>query len=147
MTITAQALQAGTVNNTPTVTGTEFDGNTANNSAPVSTLVTSGADIQVATTASPSPVLAGTNVTYTIAVTNLGPENGVDDDHHRHLARVLDVHFLSLTGGGVCGGTGNARSVGFSAPTPSGGSATITIVARVNAGTADGTSSRTRHSR
>ena len=71
----------------PTITGTitagtvvalgansgEVDPNTFNNSASVSTTVGPAADLGVTAFATPSPVVAGSNLSYIVTVFNLGP--------------------------------------------------------------------------
>ena len=42
------------------------------------TTVLAAADVSVALTASPNPVLLGSDLTYTIAVSNLGPDPASD---------------------------------------------------------------------
>ena len=59
--------------NTAIVTATAFDPNAANNSSTATTTVSAGADLAVAKSDSPDPVLAGTDLTYTLTVTNHGP--------------------------------------------------------------------------
>jgi uncharacterized repeat protein (TIGR01451 family) len=61
--------------NTVTVSSATSDPNTANNTAVVKTTVTSPtqADVAIIKTASPEPVDQGTNLTYTLQVTNNGP--------------------------------------------------------------------------
>lgn len=94
-------------------------------------LNTSAADLAITKTDSPDPVVNGADVTYTITVTNNGAANAqsvvVTDD------LPANVSFVSCasTGGGVCGGSGNNRTVTFSS-LASGASATITLVATAN---------------
>jgi uncharacterized repeat protein (TIGR01451 family) len=64
---------AGNISNTATVTATENDPVTADNSATASTQVNPVADLAVTKTDSPDPVNANSNLTYTISVTNNGP--------------------------------------------------------------------------
>jgi CSLREA domain-containing protein/uncharacterized repeat protein (TIGR01451 family) len=86
------------------------------------------ADLMVTKTASPNPVTVGSNLTFTITATNNGPDvvtNAVVSDN-----LPLSVVFVSCnaTNGGVCGGSGNNRTITF--PTlAAGASATITLVA------------------
>jgi uncharacterized repeat protein (TIGR01451 family) len=63
------------ITNTPTVSSTAGDPNSANNSATTSVTVASPsqADVSILKTASPEPVNQGTNLTYTLQVTNGGP--------------------------------------------------------------------------
>ena len=93
---------------------------------------TGTADLSVTKADSPDPVVTGGDVTYTITVTNNGP--GVAQSVVVTDNLPANVTFVSCnsTGGGVCGGTGNNRTVTFSS-LAIGASATITLVA-----TADG---------
>jgi uncharacterized repeat protein (TIGR01451 family) len=61
--------------NSPNITSTVGDPNTANNTASVNTTVASPtqAFVSITKTASPEPVDQGTNLTYTIVVKNAGP--------------------------------------------------------------------------
>jgi len=72
------AVPAGTANgaiitNTATVAAATPDPTPGNNSATATTTVVSSADLSVTLTDSPDPVAAGTNLTYTVAVSNAGP--------------------------------------------------------------------------
>lgn len=51
------------------------DTNPANNLASAATTVSTSADLAVTKTDAPDPVTAGTNITYTVSVTNNGPSN------------------------------------------------------------------------
>ncbi len=77
--VTPQAAAAPSITNTASVSATEPDPNPANNSASVTTTVTPVADLAVTKTSSPTSVPIGSNITYTIKVTNNGPSpaNGV----------------------------------------------------------------------
>ncbi len=96
------------------------------------------ADLSITKGDSPDPVETGTNITYTINVTN----NGLDTAHDVVVTDNLpsETTFVSCssTDGGVCGGTGNNRTVTFSS-LPNGESATITLVATVNCDVANNT--------
>jgi uncharacterized repeat protein (TIGR01451 family) len=95
-------------------------------------------DPKVAIVASPAVVLTGSNVTYTITVSNGRPvqaDNVVVSDT---LPPGLTFVGCSATGGGVCGGSGNIRTVSFA--TLAGNSTqTITLVAAVDCATPNGT--------
>lgn len=94
-------------------------------------LDTSSADLSITKTDSPDPVTIGSNVTYTLTVTN----NGVADAQNITVTDNLpsSVSFISCssTSGGVCGGSGNNRTVAFPS-LASGSSAEITLVATAN---------------
>ncbi|HEX8410119.1 MAG TPA: lamin tail domain-containing protein [Thermoanaerobaculia bacterium] len=72
---TSAALANGALlTNTATVATTTTESSTANNTATATTTVGTGsADVSVTKTDSPDPVNAGSNLTYTITVTNAGP--------------------------------------------------------------------------
>ena len=72
-TITVTPTAEGIITASATVSATEFDPVTANNTASVSTTVGPAADLGISLSAFPSPVVAGSNVSYTIGVTNSGP--------------------------------------------------------------------------
>jgi uncharacterized protein len=96
------------------------------------------ADLSITKTDSPDPVVTGSGITYTITVTN----NGIDNASNVVVTDNLPVQttFVSCnsTGGGVCGGSGNNRSITFTT-LPIGGSAVITIQATVNCSVSEGT--------
>ena len=96
------------------------------------------ADPAITMQASPSPVLAGSDVTFAITVTNARPTAALNVIVQDVLPASLAFVSCASTGGGVCGGSGNSRTVSF-ASIPGGGSAVITIVATVDCAVADGT--------
>jgi uncharacterized repeat protein (TIGR01451 family) len=65
---------AGTLSNTATISGPNADTNPGNNSATAVTTVTASADLSVNKTG-PATANAGTNITYTVTLTNNGPSN------------------------------------------------------------------------
>ena len=64
---------AETIINTANVTGDQGDPNTANNSAAELTVVNPQTDLAVTKSDSPDPVIAGETLTYSIGVSNAGP--------------------------------------------------------------------------
>jgi uncharacterized repeat protein (TIGR01451 family) len=100
VTITVQPLAtaAPQISDSATVSSDTYDPDTSNNTPPtVTTIVGAVADLQVGMTASPSPVVAGQDVTYTITAIDNGPSDAtgvVVTDY------VPDgVTFVSATGG------------------------------------------------
>jgi uncharacterized repeat protein (TIGR01451 family) len=73
VTLVVTPTAAGTITNTTSVTASETDPVPANNSAGATTTVSPVANLSVSKTDSADPILVGSNLTYTIIVTNLGP--------------------------------------------------------------------------
>jgi uncharacterized repeat protein (TIGR01451 family) len=96
------------------------------------------ADLSITKTASPDPVTTGDDLTYTVTVTNNGPDPATSVVVTDNLPAETTFVSCSSTGEGVCGGSGNNRTVTFPL-LPSGQSETITFVANVNCSVADGT--------
>jgi uncharacterized repeat protein (TIGR01451 family) len=96
------------------------------------------ADLEITKTDSPDPVITGNDVTYTVTVTNNGPDAATSVTVTDNLPPETTFVSCASTGGGVCGGSGNNRTVTFPLLT-SGQSETITFVANVNCSVADGT--------
>src|SRR5438132_416642 len=67
------ASASGSISNTATVSSDQPDGDSANNSATEKTAVAQNADLLITKSDSPDPVVAGTDLTYTLKVTNNGP--------------------------------------------------------------------------
>ncbi len=95
------------------------------------------ADLSLTKTDSPDPVTAGQNLSYTITLTNNGPDAATAATVSDNLPASLTFVSCAATGGGVCGGTGANRTINFASLAAS-ASATITLVARVNCSTPDG---------
>ena len=97
------------------------------------------ADLRITKSVSSSSFVPGDLVSYTITLSNLGP----DDASNIQVTDVLpaSVAFVSCaaTNSGVCSGSGNDRTVVYSSLV-SGATSTISITATVNQGVADGTS-------
>jgi uncharacterized protein (TIGR03437 family) len=90
------------------------------------------ADLSITKSDSPDPVITGSNVTYTITVTNNGAANAQSVVVTDNLPASISFVSCAANNGGVCSGEGNNGTITFSS-LASGSSATITIVA-----TADG---------
>ncbi|MGL4107558.1 DUF7507 domain-containing protein [Clostridium sp. LP20] len=72
-TVSSSAL--GTISNTAIVESTTIDPNPSNNISTITTQVNTSADISVLKTASPTPVIAGESIVYTVVVSNAGPSD------------------------------------------------------------------------
>ncbi|HEU4386749.1 MAG TPA: hypothetical protein VFV34_03050 [Blastocatellia bacterium] len=98
-------------------------------------------DLSVTVTASPLTAVTGTNITYTIIVTNDGPGTAVNVTVNDTLPAQTNFVSCSSTTNGVCGGTGRDRTVTFQTLGPK-QSAIISIVASVDCSSIDGTTIR-----
>jgi len=95
-------------------------------------------DLEITKTASPDPVLTGSNVTYSIAIRNKRPDAATSVLMTDLLPAGTSFVSCSATGGGVCGGLSNMRTVTF-ATIPGGATVNIQIVAVVTCSLANGT--------
>jgi uncharacterized protein (TIGR03437 family) len=95
------------------------------------------ADLAIAMTASPNLVVTGSIITYMLTVTNSGPGIAGAVVVTDNAPASVNFASCSSTGGGVCGGSGNNRTVSFTSLAP-GTSATITLIASVNCALAGG---------
>jgi len=112
-----------------TATATDPSGNTSEFSVCVTFFGL--ADLSISKGAAPSPAIAGSNITFTMTVTNSGPNAAQSVTVTDNLPSSTAFVSCMSTGGGVCGGSGNNRTITFSA-IPAQASAVITIVARVS---------------
>ena len=94
-------------------------------------LDTSSADLSITKADSPDPVTIGSDVTYTLTITNNGAALAESVIVMDNLPSSVTFVSCSSTGGGVCGGSGSNRTVQFTA-LASGGSAIVTLVAAAN---------------
>jgi uncharacterized repeat protein (TIGR01451 family) len=142
----AVQVNAGTatgtqIADTDSITSGTNDPNLANNSATVLTIVGAAntANLVVTNVASPNPVIAGNNITYTVVITNNGPSTAstlVFSEAIPANTTFVSAAATSGTGGWTCTG------ISISCSNPSftmGSSTTFTVVVKVGAGTASGT--------
>ena len=143
ITVNANVLQSApsTVTNTALVSG-GGEVNLANDSATDVATVISSADLSITNAASPDPVAAGGNITYTQVVTNNGPSAA--DNATMVEAVPTNTTFVSMAtpAGWTCttpavGSTGNVVCTNLNMAGST--AATFSLVTKVNAGTANGT--------
>jgi uncharacterized repeat protein (TIGR01451 family) len=130
------------LSNTATVSAATTDPNPADNSATADTTVNASTDLSVTKTGSPDPVIAGTDLTYTIILANAGPS----DAQTVNLTDALPAGttFVSFTAPAgwtnttpAVGGTGTVTA---SIPTVAAGATPVfTLVVHVLSSVADGT--------
>jgi uncharacterized delta-60 repeat protein/uncharacterized repeat protein (TIGR01451 family) len=74
LTLTIRANSVGSITNAVVASANELDPNTVNNSGSVAaTVVAATADVSLSMIGTPNPVLLGSNVTYTLTISNAGP--------------------------------------------------------------------------
>jgi len=76
--VQTSAQSVGTITDSASVSSEDTDGNFGDLAATVNTTVLAAADLSVALTASANPVLLGSDLTYTMDVSNLGPDAASD---------------------------------------------------------------------
>ncbi|MGD0988576.1 MAG: C25 family cysteine peptidase [Candidatus Sulfotelmatobacter sp.] len=139
-------LANGTViTDTATASSSVSDPNSLNNTASASTVVgpSSTAEMTVTNVASPNPVVAGSDITYTQVATNVG--TGTANNPSLVETVPANTTFVSLTvpGGTTCTPTlvvGSTGTTTCTAPAaPAGSVGTVIFVVQVNAGAAAGT--------
>lgn len=137
----APTVVATTITATSTVSTTTTDPNAANNTTTVVTNVSQSCDLTVTNSGSPSPVTAGSNITYTQTVFNNGPSNCATGKFNE--LTPANTTFVSVavvtTGGGTWTCPNAAPIACTNASVPVGSTGTITAVYTVNAGTTAGT--------
>ena len=144
----SSSASTGTLTNTANVAVPLWlaDSNTANNTASDNSTVTLNANLGVTKTDGLASVNPGAAVTYTVVVSNAGPDasNGsVFTDAVPAALSTVTWACGSATGGATCGAAGGSgNSISTTANLPSGSSVTYTITGTLSAG-ATGTLSNT----
>ncbi len=95
-------------------------------------------ELAMAKAGSPGVVVTGSNITYTLGVINNTPSAASNTTVTDNLPATTTFVSCASGGGGVCGGSGNSRTVSF-AQFPGGGSASMTLVATANCEVPNGT--------
>jgi uncharacterized repeat protein (TIGR01451 family) len=141
VTVNTTVASGSMITQTDSVSSTTIDPNGANNSASVNVQVAGSADLAITNAASPVPVQAGNNITYTQIVTNNGPSTATTASLTETTPANTTFQSISAASGWSCttpavNGTGtiNCTNASFAS-----GSGTFTVVLKVNAGTVAGT--------
>lgn len=142
------AVAGGTqISETATVSSSLADPNSANNTATANDVVAASgtSDLVVTNSAAPVLVAAGSNVTYTQTVTNLGPTRATGTSFTQVTPPNTTFQSIAATGGFACGTTPVVGGTGtiictHGANFTVGSSATFSLVLQVNSGTPSGTS-------
>ncbi len=96
------------------------------------------ADLSLTKTASPARVAPGAQLTYSIAVTDGGPDDALAVNVSDRLPAGTKFVSCEATAGGVCGGSGNSRTISFDILDPD-SPASITLVVQVDPAAKPGT--------
>lgn len=113
-----------------------YDSNNANNGVTISTAyVTPDANLGVTASDSPDPVAPDGDITYTVTVTNAGPDAAVNARLNVALNNTLRVTSVTAPAGWNCGTITPGQGTSFTCTNgsfPNGGNAGFTIVLRAN---------------
>jgi uncharacterized repeat protein (TIGR01451 family) len=121
---------------TATTSSVTSDPNLANNTATADTVVEVQADLAVTLTDAPDPVIAGTQLTYTAVVSNIGPSDATGVVLSLPTPATTSFVSGSVSGGGACAGSPVVCTVtGSMLPNTS---RTVTIVMLVAASAPEG---------
>lgn len=139
--VNANVADGATLTNTATATSATAEGNPGNESGTATTTVATSADLSITKVDTPDPVTAGTNLTYTITVTNAGPSNAANLQLLDGLPAGTTFVSFAQPGGWSCTTPtpGNTGSVVCSIATLSPGSAIFTLTLAVDPALAGGT--------
>ncbi len=136
------SVASGTqITQTASVSSAVSDPNLTNNSASATVGVADSADLSVTNSASPVPVLAGSNITYTQVVTNAGPSTATNATFTEVTPPNTNFQSIAAPGGWACvhPAVGSPGTITCTNASFAPGSASFTVVLQVNAGTAAGT--------
>jgi uncharacterized repeat protein (TIGR01451 family) len=140
---TPPAAQTGTYSSTATITSTTPDPSDNDNSAEVDVTISTQSDYGIALTASPDPVNAGTNLTWTMTVTNNGPSTGMTASVSLPLPAGTTFVSLGAPAGWSCSspafGTNGAVTCSLTASMNPSTQAVFTVVSKVDSSTPSGT--------
>jgi uncharacterized repeat protein (TIGR01451 family) len=103
-----------TINETFTTSSDSGDSNNANNAIAVSTAyVTPHADMQITGSDSPDPVNPDGNITYTVTVTNAGPDAAANTTMSVLLNNTLTFQSITIPSGWTCPALSVGQGAGF----------------------------------
>jgi large repetitive protein len=138
-TLVINSGSAPSIANTASGLTDSFDTNPSNDSATANTTVTQSADLAV-TKSGPGTVTAGTDVTYTLTITNNGPSIATSVSLSDTLPAGLTFVSVNQTSGPTFGCSGGPTTTCTIASLASGATATFDLVAHVSSATAGGAS-------
>jgi uncharacterized repeat protein (TIGR01451 family) len=140
--VNVTANTGGDINDTANVSSTTPDPVPSNNQATGHVTFFSVADLSITKVGAPNPVVAGTNLTYTLTASNAGPSPAtnvvVTDTLPGQISVVSVTPSAGSCSGGIPGNPAQPLICGLGTLN-SGQSRTIIVVVKVNASTPDGT--------
>ena len=98
---TVNPLSTGIITNTAIVNSTTLDEDLTNNTSSIITGINNTADISIEKTETPNPVTAGQMLTYTLLVSNLGPDDAQAVTLNDTIPSALTGVQFSIDGGGT----------------------------------------------
>src|SRR5947207_2139856 len=128
--VNVNSSRTANLSNTATVSSTTPDPAAPNNSATETTGVTTKADVSVAKSDSPDPVIVGNNLTYTITVDNAGPSDATGVAVSDPLP--AGASFVSASDGGTYSAGTNTVSWSLGTFTESQAAKALTLVVKVD---------------
>ena len=139
--VATNVASGSTITDTDSVTCAASDPTCTNNTASASVQVGASADLSVTNSASPVPVLAGSNITYTQVVTNAGPSAATGASFTETTPANTNFQSITPPAGWSCitPAKGASGIILCTDPSFAAGTATFTIALQVNAATAAGT--------
>jgi uncharacterized repeat protein (TIGR01451 family) len=140
--VNTTVVSGSTITGTVSVAGSSpTDPNPGNNTASASVQVANSAALSVTNAASPVPVQAGNNITYTQVVTNAGPSAATTTTLSENTPANTTFQSVTIPGGWSCTtpAVGSAGAINCTDPSFAAGTASFTVVLKVTAGTAAGT--------
>jgi uncharacterized repeat protein (TIGR01451 family) len=134
--ITMTADEAMDINDIADVVSSTTDPDTTNNQAEGSISVTAVADLALTKTGTPGTIIAGTQLTYDLTVSNNGPSTAVNVLVEDTLPAGVSIDSVSATGGGSCnpgvpGDSSQPTMCTFDSLAPLAAPETMTIVVTV----------------
>jgi uncharacterized repeat protein (TIGR01451 family) len=131
--VTPTSAPGSTLVDSASVSGQTADPNPSNDTATLSTPVVGISDLGILASASSSSVYAGQNLTYTVSVSNLGPDDETDAVVTSELPANLQFVSASTSTGGTPSVTEGGLLTADLGPLSSGQSAVVTLVVTAEA--------------
>jgi uncharacterized repeat protein (TIGR01451 family) len=131
------------VNDVATVSSTTPDPNLSNNQATGQIQFESSANLSITKSSLPTPVQAGSNLTYTLTVSNAGPSSATNvvmtDTLPAQVSVVTIIPSVGSCSGGIPGNPAQPVICDLGTLASGGPAATVTVIVKVNSSTPDGT--------